>query len=175
MTSPAERIGRRAAIATFALAMVGIVAPLLVLAGGLVFLLATGADRNPATPGVDQKAIAEWKGLLPFAVPWGYFLLMAVAWLAVLVTVWAPDRAYLARWGRRAVLFASPLSTGILALITAMVAFISGLYFEPVDSPLGVGFFLVPIFACLVVSAVSFGRERVVSRRRRSWKRKAAR
>lgn len=165
MTSRAQGIGRRAAVATSVLALVGIIAPLLVLAGGLVFLLATGAEPNPAVPGVDQKALAEWKGLLPIVVPWWYFLVVALAWLAVLIAVWAPEHAYLARWGRRVFLFASPLATGVLVLITAMAAFISGLYYEPVDAFLGVGTYLIPIVACLGVAVAAFWRERVITRR----------
>jgi len=152
-----ERVGRRAAIATFALAM-GLVAVFLVWLVDLVILLATGAERNPQV-GADQKSWEAWKGLMPIVIPWWLYFVLVAGWAIVLAMVWS-GVVYFERWGRHAVLFASPSAVGALALPTGGATLSSGVYFEPE----GLGWYPVPGVLLIGIALVAFGREIAIRR-----------
>jgi hypothetical protein len=152
-----ERVGRRAAIATFALAM-GLVAVFLVWIVDLVILLATG-QSNQVQGGPDLPAWKEAKGLMPIVIPWWLYFVLVAGWAIVLAMVWS-GVVYFERWGRHAVLFASPSAVGALALPTGLATLSSGVYFEPE----GLGWYPVPGVLLIGIALVAFGREIAIRR-----------
>ncbi len=168
--SKTDRVPRRAAIATFALAM-GLVAVFLVWILDLVILLATG-QSNQVPGGPDLRAWEEAKGLMPIVIPWWVYLVFVGGWAIVLAMVWRPERSYFERWGRFGVLIASPTFTGIFALVTGFATLSSGVYFEAE----GWGLYPVPGVLLVVIAFVAFGREVAIRRqyRQQAKKRRAA-